>query len=75
MGRALDLVGELLREAKDVRVVLREAAHAEETIQRARPLVAVDGAQLAPAQRQVAVRLWLVLVDEHLIQYRHWSTH
>mmetsp|Transcript_20147 Transcript_20147/g.62912 ORF Transcript_20147/g.62912 Transcript_20147/m.62912 type:complete len:700 (-) Transcript_20147:109-2208(-) len=63
---ALDLVGELLREAKDVRVVLREAAHAEEAVERARPLVAVDGAKLRPAERQVAVRALLVLVGQHV---------
>ena len=59
---ARDLIGELLGQAEDVRVVLREAAHAEEALQRARALVAVHGAQLAPAEREVLVRLRLVLI-------------
>mmetsp|Transcript_16868 Transcript_16868/g.41828 ORF Transcript_16868/g.41828 Transcript_16868/m.41828 type:complete len:320 (+) Transcript_16868:702-1661(+) len=63
---ARDLVRELLGQAEDVRVVLREAAHAEEAVQRARALVAVDGAQLGPPDRQVAVRGLLVLEDEHV---------
>ena len=39
-------------------------------MQRARALVAVDGAQLGPPDRQVAVRGLLVLEDEHLLRVR-----
>ena len=45
---ALDLARDLVREAEDVRVVLREAAHAEEPVERAGALVPVDGAELRP---------------------------
>ena len=47
-----------------MRVVLREAAHAEEPLQRPRALVPVDGPHLGPPLRQVAVRELLVLEDE-----------
>src|SRR5215831_12289302 len=52
-GHALGL--DLRLGAEDVAVVLREAAHAHESVQRARRLVAVAGAEFAVAQRQVAV--------------------
>jgi hypothetical protein len=44
-----------------VRVVLGEGAHAHDAVQRARGLVAVAGAELGHAQRQLAVGLmpWL----------------
>ena len=48
---ALDLV----LAAEDVRVVLREGAHAHQAVQRARRLVAVARAELGHAQRQVAI--------------------
>jgi hypothetical protein len=38
-----------------VAVVLREATDAHQAVERAGPLVAVDGAQLEQAQRQLAV--------------------
>ena len=46
---------ELLGGAVDVRVVLGEVAHAEQAVQHATHLVAVDTAQLCHAQRQVTV--------------------
>jgi hypothetical protein len=46
---------DLVLGAEDVAVVLREAAHAHEAVERARRLVAVAGAELAVAKRQVAV--------------------
>ncbi len=66
-----DLVVDLLRGADDVRVVLREAAHAQETVQDAGLLVAVHGAQLGPAQRKVAVGALLVLVDHEVERAVH----
>ena len=50
-----DLVVDLLLGAEDVRVVLCELAHAQEAVQRARGLVAVQQAGLVVADRQVAV--------------------
>ena len=61
--RAADLGLDLLRGAEDVGVVLREAAHAQQAVAHALLLEAVDGAQLGPAQRQVAVRPAAALVD------------
>ena len=61
-----DLVRELLGQAEDVSIVLREAPHAEEAVQRARALVPVDSPELGPAQGEVAVRARAVLVDEHV---------
>ena len=55
---------ELLGGAVDVRVVLGEVAHAEEAVQHAAHLVAVDTAQLCHAQRQVAVGAPAALVDQ-----------
>ena len=52
-----ELVGELLGRAEDVRVVLREAAHAREAVQHAGALVPVHRAELEQPQRQLAVRL------------------
>src|SRR5712692_5209867 len=58
-----DLVLRLRGRAEDVRVVLREAAHALHPVERAAALVAVHRAELADAQRQLAVRVDLRLVD------------
>jgi hypothetical protein len=46
---------DLLFGAEDVAIILGEAAHAHDAVQRARRLVAVALAELAVAQRQVAV--------------------
>ena len=67
----LDLVLHLLPGHEDVRVVLREAADTEEAVQRAGKLVAVDKAQLAHAQRQIAVGVRLGLVYEHAARAVH----
>ena len=55
----LDLVLHLIPGHEDVRVILREAAHAEQTVQRAGQLVTVYQTQLAHAQRQLAVGMRL----------------
>ena len=67
----LDLVLHLVPGHEDVRVVLREAAHAEQAVQCARKLVAVHEAQLADAHRQVAVRVRLRLVHQHAARAVH----
>ena len=46
---------DLVLGAEDVAIVLGEAAHAHDAVQRAGRLVAVAGAELAIAHRQVAV--------------------
>ena len=68
---AQDLVLELVGAAEDVRVVLREAAHAHQAVQHARALEAVDGAELRPAIRQVAVAAQPRLVDRQVERAVH----
>ena len=55
---------ELIWPAEQVGVVLSEAAHTQQPVEHARPLVTVDRAQLRPAQRQVAVAARLSLVHQ-----------
>ncbi len=64
VDRLLELALQLLGRAEEVRVVLREAAHARETVERSAELEAVHRAELAVAQRQIAVRPPVVPVDE-----------
>ena len=52
-----NLVLQLLRCAKDVRIVLHEAARPHQAVQGARRLVAMHGTELGHAQRQVPVAL------------------
>ena len=66
-----DFVFDLLRRAEDVGVVLGEAAHADQAVQHAGALVAVDRAQLAQPHRQVAVAALLVLVDQDVERAVH----
>ena len=60
----LDLVHQLVRADVQVRVVLDELADAGQAAQRAGPLVAMEPAELAEAQRQVAVRAQMRAIDE-----------
>ena len=57
--------------AEDVAVVLGEAAHAHQAVQRSRGLVAVAGAELAVAQRQFAVAAHALVVDEDVSRAVH----
>ena len=65
LGDTLDLVLDLIGRHEDVRIVLREAADAEQTVQRAGQLMAVHDAELAHAQRQITVGVRLGLIDQH----------
>ena len=60
------LVEDLVLGAEDVAVVLREAAHPHDPVQRAARLVAMALAELAVAHRQVAVAAQLRLEDQHV---------
>ena len=60
------LVGHLLFGAEDVRVVLREAAHAHQPVQGARRLVAMHIAELGKPQRQFAIGPQAMLEDLHM---------
>ena len=49
-----------------MRVILGEAAHPHQPVQRAMGLIAVAGAELRQAQRQIAVAFEPVVVDLHM---------
>ena len=59
-----DLVLDLLRSTEDVSIILGEAADAEQAVHYAGTLVAVHGAQLSQAHRQIAIGLQRVAVDQ-----------
>ena len=54
-----------------MRVVLGEAADAQQAVHHARTLVAIDGAELAQAHRQVAIRLQRVAIDQDVERTVH----
>ncbi len=65
------LVHYLVARAEHVRVVLSEAAGAQQAVHDAAHLVAVHGAELEVAQRQVAVGMQLALVQHHVARAVH----
>ncbi len=65
------LGGHLLVGAEDVRVVLREAAHAHQAVEGARRLVAMDRAEFGQADRQLAIGFQPVLEDLHVTRAVH----
>ena len=67
----LDLVGQLVRPDVQVRVVLDELAHPGQAAQRPGPLVAMEPAELAEAERQVAIRAQVRAVDERALRAVH----
>ena len=71
LHHALDFVLYLFGRHEDVRVILREAAHAHQPVQRAGELVPVYKAQFAHAQGQVPVRAGLCLVHQHAARAVH----
>ena len=62
---------DLVRRAKDVGVVLREPAHAQEPVHHARPFVPVDGAEFGQSHGQVPIAPQLVLVDQDVERAVH----
>ena len=54
-----------------VRIVLVEAAHAEQAVQGALELVTVHQADLAGADGQLAIAVWMALVHEHAARAVH----
>ena len=68
---SVDLARQLLGCAEDVRVVLCEAAYAQQPVQRARELVPVHGPHLGDANRQLAVAVQLAFVDENVARAVH----
>ena len=67
----LNFVLHLIPCHEDMRVVLREAAHAEQAVQRAGELMAVDQTELTDSERQVAVGVRLARVDHHAARAVH----
>ena len=65
VDHAHDLVSQLVGTHKQVGVVLVKAAHAEQAVQGAAKLVAVDQANLAGADGQLAVGVRLGGVHQH----------
>ena len=65
------LIRHLLGRAEDVRVVLREAAHAHQSMQRPARLIAAAGAELGHADRQLAIRAHALLEDLHMARAVH----
>ena len=66
-----DLVGDVFFAHEEVAVVHGEAAHAQQAVQHARALVAVDRAELRVADRQLAVRAQLRAVDRRVERAVH----
>ena len=67
----LNFLFDLLRHAEDVRVVLREAAHAQQAVQHAGALVAIHGAELGQAHRQIAIAAQARLVNQNVARAIH----
>ena len=67
----LDLVLHLIPGHEDVGIILREAAHAEQAVQRTGQLVTVYQTQLADTQRQLLVGVRLSLVNQHAARAVH----
>ena len=71
VDRVLDLLLDLIRRDEEMRIVLREVADAEQAVELARLLMAMDEAELAEAQRQIAVAVLRGVVDEHAARAVH----
>ena len=66
LEHAPHLVGDVLRRAEDVAIVLRQRTHASEAAELARLLVAVERGLLRVAQRQLAVGVQAGVVERHV---------
>src|SRR5579875_251223 len=66
-----DLAFDLFGRAEDMRVVLREAAHAQQAVHGARTLITINISELGVALRQIAVALGRVFVDENVARTVH----
>ena len=64
-------VFDLLRRAEDVRVVLRESAHAQQAVHGAAALVAIHRAELAQPHRQLAIAAQLVAINQDVARTVH----
>ena len=68
---ALDLGRDLLGGHEDVRIVLREAAHAHEAVKLAALLMAMDEAEFAHADGQILIAVRREFVHEHAARAVH----
>ena len=64
VNAGFDFLFNLRRSAENVRVVLGEAAHAEQAVQDAAALVAIDGAEFGETDGKIAVAVEFRFVDE-----------
>jgi len=55
-----------------MRIVLRKGAHPHDTVQRARRLVAMAGAELGQPHRQLTVTPQAIAEDQHMAGAIHW---
>ena len=70
-----ELIFELVGGAEEVCVVLREAAHAGESVELAALLVAIDGAELGKTNGQVLVAAGRGLVNLAVVRAVHGLEH
>ena len=68
---AEDLVLDLIGSAEDVRVVLGDVAHAQQPVERAARLVAVERGGLREADRELAIAPELAAEEEHVTRAVH----
>ncbi len=66
-----DFAFDLRRRAENVRVVLREAADAEEAVEHAAALVAIDGAEFGEPHGKIAIAVQLRFVNENVARAVH----
>ena len=71
LDAALHFLLDLLGRAEDVRIVLRETAHAQKTVQHAGTLVAIDGAKLGETHRQFAIAAKVRLENQNVARAIH----
>src|SRR5579863_3328133 len=67
----LNFFFDLVRHAENVRIVLREAAHAQQAVQHPRPLVAIHSAKLREADGQLAITAQARFVNQDVTRTVH----
>src|SRR5213592_426491 len=72
LDHAVDLVLDLVLGDEDVRVVLRDVLDAQEAVQRAAALVAIQSRRLGITERQLAVTPPPLPKEEHVPGTVHW---
>src|SRR5690348_14580405 len=68
----LDFTLDLIWPAEDMRVILREAADAQQSMKDSSALIAINRAEFGEAQRQFAVTAQVRLVNKNVPRAIHW---